>query len=78
MKSAGFARSQHQLDFWPELASSPMVAVARLVGSRAKHRSASEERSAVPASRQAPPIGNHGDNDVRARASAVLIQRGRK
>lgn len=50
-----------QQDFWPELASVPMVGLATLAGSRAKHRSGSEERSAVPASRQAPPTGNTGN-----------------
>lgn len=69
MKSAGSVRSQRQLDFWPELSSSPMVAFARLVGSRVKHRSVSEERSAVPASRQAPPTGNTG-NEKRAAGNA--------
>lgn len=51
-----------QRDFWPELASTAMVSVARLVGSRAKPRSGSEERGAASAGRQASPIGNHGDN----------------
>ena len=46
-----------------------MVAFARLVGSRVKHRSVSEERSAVPASRQAPPTGNTG-NEKRAAGNA--------
>ena len=61
MKAAGSVRPQRQLDFWPELSSSPMVAVARLVCSRAKHRSVSEERSAASASRKAPPAGNTGN-----------------
>ncbi len=57
-----------QRDFWPELASASMVGLARLVGSRAPHRSASEERGTAPARLAASPIGNHGDNDFETKA----------
>lgn len=69
MKPVGSARLIRQLDFWPELSSLPMVAVARLVGSRALHHSGSEERSAASAGRQAPPTGNTG-NEKRAAGNA--------
>lgn len=55
-----------QQDFWPELASLPMVNVARLAGSRAPHRSGSEERGTAPACREAPPTGNTGNENSAA------------
>jgi hypothetical protein len=55
-----------QQDFWPHLSPISMGAVSRPAGSRAPHRSGSEERGTAPARRVAPPTGNTGnENKVR-------------
>lgn len=69
MRPAKPSRPLVQQDFWPELASAPMVVLARLVGSRAPHRSVSEERGAAPTGCKAPPTGNTG-NEKRAARNA--------